>query len=222
MKTFLKWYAFENNLKDWDNPIDKVKVKNPADQPLDPVDIKAVKVILSTYRQSFVDIRDRVIISMLLDTGMRISELLALVHENINPTTCVIQILYGKRGKIRTVYVGKKTRIAPRRYIVRTSKKGVYLWRASNLYDYKRYVEVEANIYGIPAVCSALDGHFEAAGDDQLLIAPNDLNAWISYLNLLLRNRKIYQKYKRDTINNASRFVNCNSLNILNELVKYH
>jgi len=96
------------------------------------------------------------------------------------------------------------------------------LWRAGNLYNYKRYVEVEANIYGIPAVCSALGGHFEAAGDDQLLIAPNDRNAWISSLNLLLRNRKIYQKYKRDAINNASRFVNCNSLNILNELVKYH
>ena len=113
MKTFLKWYAFENNLKDWDNPIDKVKVKSPANRPLDPVDIKAVEAILATCRQSFVDIRDRVIISMLLDTGMQISELLALVHENINPTTCVIQILYSKGGKFKTVYVGRKTRIAP-------------------------------------------------------------------------------------------------------------
>lgn len=68
LKRFLKWYAFKNNLKDWDNPIDKIKVKKPANQPHDPLDIKTIKAILATCRQSFVDIRDRVIILMFLDT----------------------------------------------------------------------------------------------------------------------------------------------------------
>jgi len=124
LKTFLKWYAIENDLDNWDNPIDKVKVKNPNNQPLNPVDIEAVRAILDTCRQSVVDIRDRAIILMLLDTGMRISELLALEHENINPTTGVIQILHGKGGKFRTVYIGRKTRNALRRYLSKTTKEG--------------------------------------------------------------------------------------------------
>lgn len=124
LKTFLKWYAFENDLQDWKNPIDKVKVKIPNNQPLDPVDIEAVKAILETCQKSFADIRDRAIILMLLDTGMRISELLSLAHENVNPTTGVIQILHGKGGKFRTVYIGRKTRISLRRYIVKSPGSG--------------------------------------------------------------------------------------------------
>ncbi len=124
LKTFLKWYAFENNFNDWDNPIDKVKVKNPSNQPLDPVDIEAVKAILETCRQSFTDIRDRLIILMLLDTGMRISELLSLEQANINPTTGIIQIMHGKGGKFRTVYIGRKTRNALRRYLSKIPKEG--------------------------------------------------------------------------------------------------
>lgn len=124
LKTFLKWYAIENDLLDWDNPIDKVKVKNPINQPLDPVNIESVKVILETCRQSFTDIRDRVIILMLLDTGIRISELLSLEHENINSISGVIQILHGKGGKFRTVFIGRKTRIALRKYISKTTGIG--------------------------------------------------------------------------------------------------
>jgi integrase/recombinase XerD len=124
LKTFLKWYAFENDLTDWINPIDKVKVKNPRNEPLDPVDIEAVKAILDTCKDSFADTRDRLILFMLLDTGMRISELLSLEHENINPTTGVIQILHGKGGKFRTVYIGRKTRLALRKYLKQTKELG--------------------------------------------------------------------------------------------------
>jgi len=32
----------------------------------------------------------------MLDTGIRVNELLALDHENINPITGVVQIIHGK------------------------------------------------------------------------------------------------------------------------------
>ena len=124
LKTFMKWYAFENDLNDWNNPIDKVKVKNPGKQPLEPADIEAVKAILETCNNTFVDRRDRTIILMLLDTGMRISELLFLEHENVNPVTGVVQILHGKGGKFRTVYISRKTRLVLRKYIKVTNKTG--------------------------------------------------------------------------------------------------
>ena len=59
---------------------------------------------------------------ILLDTGIRASELLALDHENVNTITGVVQILHGKGGKFRTAYLSKKSRLAVRRYI---TKKGI-------------------------------------------------------------------------------------------------
>lgn len=117
LKTFLKWYAFENDLKDWINPIDKVKMRIPKDQPLDPVDMDAVRGILETCGSSFADVRDRAIILMLLDTGMRISELLAMDIANVNPISGTVQILHGKGEKFRTGYIGRKTRAALRKYL---------------------------------------------------------------------------------------------------------
>ena len=54
---------------------------------------------------------------MMLDTGIRVSELLSLDHENINPITGVVQIIRGKGGKFRTAYLSKKSRLALRKYI---------------------------------------------------------------------------------------------------------
>jgi integrase/recombinase XerD len=124
LKTFLRWYQIENDLTDWVNPIDKVRVKNPRNQPLEPVDIETVKAILETCKNDFTGKRDRAIILMLLDTGMRISELLSLEHENINPITGVVQILHGKGNKFRTVYISRKTRLALRKYIKVTGGAG--------------------------------------------------------------------------------------------------
>jgi len=122
VRSFMYWYEEENELTDWTNPIRKVKVKTPKDIPLEPADISAVKEILKTCGNDFTGIRDKAIILIFLDTGIRASELLALDHENINPITGVIQILHGKGGKFRTAYLSKKSRLAIRRYI---SKKGI-------------------------------------------------------------------------------------------------
>lgn len=54
---------------------------------------------------------------MLLDTGIRASELIYIDHENINPITGVIQIINGKGGKFRIAYLSKKARLALRKYI---------------------------------------------------------------------------------------------------------
>jgi len=117
VKTFLFWYEEENEFADWKNPIRKVKVKTPNLQPLDPADINAIKAILRTCKTDFIGIRDKAIYLLMLDTGIRVSELLALDHENINPITGVVQIIHGKGGKFRTAYLSKKSRLALRKYI---------------------------------------------------------------------------------------------------------
>ena len=153
LKTFLKRYAFENDLVDWNNPIDKVKVKNPNDKPLDPVDIQAVKAIIATCDNSFIGLRDKAIILMLLDTGMRINELLTLVEDNVNPITGVIRIMHAKGGKFRAVYMGRKTCLVYRKYL---SKR-----------PYKTALSIrqKSKDTAIPILFTREDGYKSAAGN---------------------------------------------------------
>lgn len=134
VRCFFNWYEIENNQEGWKNPIRNIKVKNPRIEPLEPADIEAVKAILRTCgkklgdahwrsRYQFLNARDKVIILMLLDTGLRASELLALTLDNINPITGVVQVVHGKGGKSRTVYIGRKTRQQLRKYLKLAGKK---------------------------------------------------------------------------------------------------
>jgi integrase/recombinase XerD len=117
LRSFFYWYEEENEFDEWSNPIRKVKVKSPNEPPLEPADINAIRAILKTCERNYTGIRDKAIVLMLLDTGMRASELISIDHENINPITGVIQIIHGKGGKFRNVYLSKKARLALRKYI---------------------------------------------------------------------------------------------------------
>ena len=99
IKTFLKWYQIENDLDDWKNPIDKVKFRLPKIEPLEPANMNAIKGMMGVCKPNFTGKRDRVIILMLLDTGLRASELLALDKINLNPISGVIQVIQGKGHK---------------------------------------------------------------------------------------------------------------------------
>lgn len=136
VKAFLNWYEEENEFADWKNPIRKVSVKAPNLQPLEPADVNAIKAVLKTCKNDFFGVRDKTIILMLLDTGIRANELLSLDHENINSITGVVKILHGKGGKFRVVYLSKKSRLALRKYLsikrkiegaLFTSKEGIRL-----------------------------------------------------------------------------------------------
>ena len=116
LRSFLYWYEDENDYPDWVNPIHKVKVKRPRQEPLEPADIKVVKSMLNVCENDFTGIRDRLILLILLDTGLRASELLTLNFDNVNPITGTLQIMHGKGDKFRVVYLGKKSRIALRSY----------------------------------------------------------------------------------------------------------
>lgn len=87
---FLNWYRDENELIDWSNPIRKVKVKPPSSTPQDPADIESIKAILKTCKNDFYGIRDKAMLLVLLDTGLRASEALSLNIEDVNPINGII------------------------------------------------------------------------------------------------------------------------------------
>lgn len=110
LRSFFKWYQSENDLKS--NPMDKVKLSTKLNEPMDPANIEDIKKMIAVS-----SLRNKAIFFTLLDTGLRASELLSITMDNINPITGVIRILHGKGDKPRTVYVGKKTRLAIRKYL---------------------------------------------------------------------------------------------------------
>ena len=118
IKTFLKWYEREVEPVDWRNPINKVDAPFVPLEPLDPVSIETIKAMMETCKQGKLsDARDKASLLVLLDTGMRLAEFLALNREDVDPITGMILIRLGKGRKPRNVYLGDKSRQVLRRYV---------------------------------------------------------------------------------------------------------
>lgn len=111
LKTFLKWYEIEQD-GEWINPINKTRMKVPKVDLLEPADEKAIGKMISVAK-----IRDKAILLCLLDTGARGNEFISLNFNDINQITGIVKILHGKGGDSRIVYIGKKARIALRKYL---------------------------------------------------------------------------------------------------------
>ena len=119
VRVFLNWYEFEIEDPDWHNPARKVKVKPPHDEPLEPADIDAINAMIDACERGrdYTGLRDKLILMFLLDTGVRAAELRALTNDTVNPITGVVQVVHGKGGKSRTVYIGQRTRRVLRKFL---------------------------------------------------------------------------------------------------------
>lgn len=117
VKTFLRWWENEVEPKDWSNPIRKVKAPKMSIEPLDPVDIEAVKAMMEVCPSNLIGQRDKAMMFFLLDTGVRARELVSINLEDVNPITGYVLVRVGKGRKPRTVYLGSKSRKALRAYL---------------------------------------------------------------------------------------------------------
>jgi site-specific recombinase XerD len=102
---------------EWKNPMQKVKPPKVAAEPLEPISIEDVRALINTCKSgSFTGERDRAIFLFLLDTGVRAQELCNTNIEDTDLNTGSVMIRYGKGGKTRMVFLGRKTRRAVRSY----------------------------------------------------------------------------------------------------------
>lgn len=132
LKAFLRWFQFENDLDGWANPIRKVKAPKVNLPPLPPADIEDIQKMLRTCREKgFLDFRDFALLLFMLDTGMRISELIEIRVEDIDMFTREVQVRKGNGGKSRVVYMGRKTSRHLRKY-VRYLKTTEELWQTQS------------------------------------------------------------------------------------------
>jgi integrase/recombinase XerD len=116
IKTFCIWLENETD-GEYKNPIRKVKSPRVPEEPLDPVPLVDVEKMLETCAHDWHGERDRAIILVLLDTGVRAAELCALDFSDLDLTSSSLQVRQGKGRKPRTVFIGKRSRRAIRSWL---------------------------------------------------------------------------------------------------------
>ncbi len=129
LRAFYRWLAEET---DMDSPMAKIPAPKTPGRVIDPLTreevarmVKACDITRparTTLRQSFsmnrdTASRDKAIILVLLDSGLRASELCSLTFGDVDLATGRIFVRSGKGGKGRIVYLGKVARRTLWRYL---------------------------------------------------------------------------------------------------------
>lgn len=128
LRTFLNWWEDEFEPDGWRNPIRKIKPPKLASEQLEPADMNSIKAMINTCDITFYGISDKAILLALIDTGARAQELLDMNLDDLDFTSGSLLIQHGKGGKYRTVFLGKKSRRAVRKYLRNRKDNGKALW----------------------------------------------------------------------------------------------
>lgn len=117
IKAFLSWYEREVEPDNWRNPMKKIPPPKISTDPLPGVSMDDFHKLIATCDATFLGLRDKAALMMLLDTGLRRAELLGLDVRDINMQTGAVKVEAGKGNKRRTVYIGVQCRRAITRYL---------------------------------------------------------------------------------------------------------
>lgn len=125
MGRFIRWLIAEGELDD--NPMAGIRKPEIPEKPV-PVlsDDDLIALLKACQGKEFKDRRDEAMVRMLLDCGLRVSELCGITvdtgaGEGLRSGTLDLPngsaLVTGKRGKVRAVYFGAKTERALDRYL---------------------------------------------------------------------------------------------------------
>jgi integrase/recombinase XerD len=129
LRAFFLWYEDEVEPQGWSNPIRKLKAPKVPVEPLEPVSIETIsQMVKACPHNTFTGDRDAAILLCLLDTGARANEFLSVNLDDINQARGDILIRQGKGRKPRTVYIGKHSKRALRRYLNHRKDVSTALW----------------------------------------------------------------------------------------------
>jgi integrase/recombinase XerD len=116
LRTFLRWYAVEVEPEGWRNPCEKVKAPRLADESLPAISLEDVEKLYRAASGNMAS-RDKAVVLVLADSGLRAAEFLALNIDSVDGFTGEIRVKHGKGNKSRTVFIGKRTRRALRSWL---------------------------------------------------------------------------------------------------------
>lgn len=108
LETFLRWYEFELEPERWKNPIHRVKAPKLIQAPCDPIPMDDIEAMVAACKVHRLRLRDKAILLVLVDTGLRAQELLGLDLADLDRFTgeFLVRATVGKGRKNRTVCPG--------------------------------------------------------------------------------------------------------------------
>jgi site-specific recombinase XerD len=121
LANFFGWTVREGFIKD--NPMAKIKVARPKNKVIKPYTydeiLRMIAVCDMDYENNakFLGSRNRAIVLVFLDAGVRLSELTGMKLSDVNRENGNIRVM-GKGGKERIVRIGKSAQKSPWRYIM--------------------------------------------------------------------------------------------------------
>lgn len=112
VKAFLRWYREEYAPDGW-NPLARVKTPKRSKERLDPLSLSHFQLMVDACpRRTFAGDRDRALLMLLLDTGIRHQEITDLTVGDVDLNTGQIIVRSGKGRKGRAVFVGSRAQRA--------------------------------------------------------------------------------------------------------------
>jgi site-specific recombinase XerD len=148
LHSFFNWLERESLIKE--NPFANLhppKVERKVIQALTPIEIDCLFNACSG--KSPTHIRNKAILCMFLDTGLRVSELASLNIDDMDMNSGSIVVRHGKGGKQRVVHIGSKAQKALWKYVA------LYRRRESNRLFLKRSGE-QLDVQGIKILVKRL------------------------------------------------------------------
>ncbi len=125
VRAFLSWYAQEYAPEGW-SPLARVQSPKRPQERLEPLSLEDFQAMLdSCPKDGFTGLRDRALLLLLMDTGLRHQELTDLEVADLDLATGQVIVRQGKGRKSRAVYVGKRTRRALQAYLRQRRKQGL-------------------------------------------------------------------------------------------------
>jgi len=121
LSCFFNWAKEEGFIPD--NPMSRIKVKKPKAKVIKPYEYEEIKKMLAVsdydyeHNAKLLGSRNRALILVLLDTGIRLSELVSIGLSDIDYSNGNIRVL-GKGNKERMVRIGKTAQKALWRYLM--------------------------------------------------------------------------------------------------------
>jgi site-specific recombinase XerD len=115
LRRFTLWLLGEDIIDT--DPLAGIKVDKPEPPPV-PVfsDDELTALVAACRGKAFIDRRDEVIIRLLLDCGLRVSELTGINLADIDLDAAAVEVT-GKGSRVRSAYFGSRTAVALDRYV---------------------------------------------------------------------------------------------------------
>ncbi|MBA7714929.1 Tyrosine recombinase XerC [subsurface metagenome] len=135
VKTLFNWAEEEEYLDK--NPALRLRLGPPKYKQVEPYSDEEVKAMLDVciydgeHRYRYLGVRNLAIISLLADTGLRVSELGGIKLSDLDPNLRQLRVL-GKGAKMRVVPVDGEARKALKRYLNLRPPEGDELWKTDH------------------------------------------------------------------------------------------